>query len=99
MTSGLELAIGAKNMIVLMRERTTVAWEQLRLSQILSGAALQAPLDKFVGILEADRFLLSSAHTTLPIRTTWYFAGALQDCADVLGDITLKHRFCTAALW
>lgn len=49
----LNLAIGAKDISVLMREKTTAAGEQLELFQISSGATLYVHLDKLGLILKS----------------------------------------------
>lgn len=94
--SRMELAIGAKDMQALMRERTIATREQMHTSQFFSGAALHAPLDEFGAICQDTRFQLPSTFATQSICTISYFAGADQDCTDELRGVTLQHHFCTA---
>lgn len=89
MASRLRLAIGAEDMHFLMREGTTAAWEQLRLSQISLVAAFHEPLDEFGAISPAARLCFSSSFATTPIRSIRFFAGAVQNRAYGLDGITL----------
>lgn len=97
--SRLRLSIGAQNMQTLMRKSKTAAWEQLRLAQISSGAALHAPLDVFNAVLPAAQFHLPSAFAIPSNRTTRYFEWAVQDHSNDLDGITFPHRFFNAARW
>lgn len=92
----LGLAIDAKSMRVLMKERKTTAWEQSRMSQIYFGAALRTPIGDVGTISLASLDHLSSAFEILPFCAISYFARAVQNCADETDSITLVH--CIALL-
>lgn len=86
-------AIGTENKRVLMQEGTCAAREKLRCLLISSVAALYASLDAFRAVPQTFRFRLFSAFAILPICTIHYFAEAVQDCVDELGDITFETPF------
>lgn len=78
----MRLAIGAENMRVLMRDKRTATWDQLRICQISSGTALCAPFEEFDAIPQSAQFLLLSAFAISSNRTLLYLAEAVQDRAD-----------------
>lgn len=80
-----------------MRKHIMAVWEQWRMSQIFSGAALHKPLDEIGSISQVSRFLLPFLSTILPISTICYFVKTVKDRADELDGIILRHYFCTNA--
>lgn len=95
----LGLSIGAEDTQVLMPEITAASREQVKLSQISSGAALLEPPDAFGATPPAAWFRLPSSFVVSPICTICYLSGTVRDCADGLGGITLQYRFCTLVWW
>lgn len=98
-TSRLELAIGAKDLVLPMRKSTTATLEHFWLSQISSGPALHALLDKFAAIPRIVWIHCLSTFLIPSICTIFYFVSTVQDLADELCGIMLQNRFCTAAWW
>lgn len=80
-----------------MVERPVAPWEQLRPSQIFDTTALYAPLNELGSILPAAQFRLPSAIGIRCVSTLRYFPGAIEDCTDRHGDITLRHGIYAAA--
>lgn len=80
-----------------MQERTTAAWEQLRISQIFPVIAFHALFDDFCEITQAAQFRLLFVIAISPIHTILYVAQAIQILADERSDATLWHHFCNGA--
>lgn len=97
LSSHLRLSDVAKDIRVLIWEKSIASWKQLRISQTCFGTALHGPQDKLGSITWAGRFHLSNAFEFLTICTTHYFARAVQDLMDEPFGITL-HMIAFALL-
>lgn len=93
------LAVRAAIIQVLMREPPTFVWEQLRGTQVSYGAALSALFNEFGSIPLAALFCFPSAFVIPSICTFYYFAGAVQDCVDEIGGLTLLQHLYPPSRW